>query len=548
MSWGDGTALDSTTPTIVANPNGTFSVQAHHTYAEESNPAVAGTNPYSILVTIHHDLAPNTTANDTANVSDPAVVVTQSGFALTPVEGRRRRHRDPGGLHRPWPRRATSSCSATVNWGDGTALDSSTPTIVANPNGTFSVQAHHTYAEESNPAVAGTNPYSILVTIHHDLALNTTANDSANVSDPAVIVTQSGFALTPVEGADTGIVTLAVFTDPGGAEATSDYSASVNWGDGTSLDSTTPTIVANANGTFSVQAHHTYAEESNPAVAGTNPYSILVTIHHDLAPNTTASGTANVSDPTVVVTQQAFSLVPVEGHDTGIVTLATFIDPGGAEATDDYTATIDWGDGSPLESTIPTIVANADGSFSVEANHIYKEESNPADPGSNPYGITVSISHGTAPTTMAYDMAVVSDPPVLVVQNNFAMHALEGQDTGKITLATFVDPGRASSVDSYTVSVAWGDGSKPDALTPMVVANPDGSFSVEAHHLYVEASLAALGSMIPFPIVVTIGHGTAPVATANDTAAVDDQPLTASLGSLTLTEGMEYSGAVASFY
>ena len=133
-----------------------------------------------------------------------------------------------------------------------------------------------------------------------------------------------------MEGADTGIVTLAVFTDPGGEEATSDYGATVNWGDGTALDSSTPTIVANPNGTFSVQAHHTYAEESNPAVAGTNPYSILVTIRHDLAPNTTANDTANVSDPAVVITQSGFALTPVEGADTGIVTLTVFTNPGGA--------------------------------------------------------------------------------------------------------------------------------------------------------------------------------------------------------------------------
>ena len=199
-----------------------------------------------------------------------------------------------------------------------------------------------------------------------------------------MVVTQSGFALTPVEGADTGIVTLAVFTDPGGAEATSDYSATVNWGDGTATDTTTPTIVANPNGTFSVQAHHTYAEESNPAVAGTNPYSILVTIHHDLAPNTTASDTANVSDPAVVVTQSGFALTPVEGADTGIVTLAVFADPGGAEGISDYGASVNWGDGTALDNTTPTIVANPNGTFSVQAHHTYAEESNPAVAGAQP--------------------------------------------------------------------------------------------------------------------------------------------------------------------
>src|SRR5439155_1271566 len=121
-------------------------------------------------------------------------------------------------------------------------------------------------------------------------------------SNPApVVVTQQGFVLSAVEGHDTGFVSLVTFKDPAGLKSLSDYGATVYWGDGTALDTTTPVIVDNHNGTYSVQAHHTYKEESASDHAGSTPYQVVVTIRHNLALNTTANDTATVSDAAVVV-------------------------------------------------------------------------------------------------------------------------------------------------------------------------------------------------------------------------------------------------------
>jgi hypothetical protein len=61
---------------------------------------------------------------------------------------------------------------------------------------------------------------------------------------------------------------VAMFSDPAGADATANYSASINWGDGTSAS--VGTIGANS-GTFTVAGTHTYAvivPESLPFFVG----------------------------------------------------------------------------------------------------------------------------------------------------------------------------------------------------------------------------------------------------------------------------------------
>jgi hypothetical protein len=105
------------------------------------------------------------------------------------------------------------------------------------------------------------------------------------VVDPPVAAT-GGFTFTAIAGAPAPLQTVATFTDPGGPEALSDYSATIGWGDNTS----SPAVILfdTSTGVFTVQGSHVYAQ------ARSN--TITVTIHHDAAPDATASGTANVTD------------------------------------------------------------------------------------------------------------------------------------------------------------------------------------------------------------------------------------------------------------
>src|SRR5262249_38706096 len=144
-----------------------------------------------------------------------------------------------------------------------------------------------------------------------------------------------------------GLVLLATFTDPGGPEEASDYSADVNWGDGTPTQAGAGGIALRGP---NVQGfgNHTHAQGEAPRpTRDRKRCPVTVRLHHD-PPTPTVGTTATVSDPAVRATG-GFTVTAAEGASSGSQTVATFTDPGGAEAVNNYTADINWGDGTPTQ-------------------------------------------------------------------------------------------------------------------------------------------------------------------------------------------------------
>jgi RHS repeat-associated protein len=506
ITWGDGS---TDVATITVN-NGVFSVTGSHTYAEESAPDHAGSNPYAIAVTVSHDGSSAVTASSTATVSDPSVTAT--GAALTPAERQSftaavATFTDPGGAE------AVSDYSATIAWGDG-STDGGTISV---NNGLFTVTGSHTYAEGSAADHAGSNPYGITVAVRHEGSSAVVVSSTASVSDAAMAATEA--ALTPVEG-QSFTAAVATFTDPGGAEALSDFAATIAWGDG-STDVGTITL---NNGVFTVTGSHTYAEESAADHAGSYPYAIAVNISHESAPAVTANSTATVSDPSMTATDAA--LTPVEGQSF-TAAVATFTDPGGAEAVSDYSATITWGDGSTDVGSITV----KNGAFSVTGSHTYAEESAPDHAGSNPYAIAVSISHEGAPAVTASSTATVSDPSMIVT--GAALTPVEGQSF-TTAVATFTDPGGAELTSDYSATIAWGDGSSD---VGSITLN-NGVFSVTDSHTYAEESAADHAGSNPYGITVTVNHEGSAAIAVSSTATVSDASLSATGQNVNATESL----------
>lgn len=148
-----------------------------------------------------------------------------------------------------------------------------------------------------------------------------------------------------------------------------------------------------------------------------------------------------VSDPAVVATG-GFMVTGSEGSSTGSQTVATFTDPGGAEALADYSADIAWGDSS---SSAGTITGPVGGVFTVSGSHTY------ADNG--PYTITVTIHHESAPDATALSAADIAN-----VAPTIAISGASNVDEGSpysLTLGAVTDPG-TDTVTAYIVH--WGDG------------------------------------------------------------------------------------------
>src|SRR5439155_103415 len=151
---------------------------------------------------------------------------------------------------------------------------------------------------------------------------------------------------------------IASFTDPAGVgvEPIGDFTATINWGDTTT---STGTVVSDGGGNYHVNAPaHTYVEEGT--------YTVNVTLQHDLlASLTTPAQTIIISDPSVVFNTTALTFNAREGQTSASQPVATFTDPGGAEALGEYSATIDWGDSTTSAGTI-TFSA---GTFTVSGAH-----------------------------------------------------------------------------------------------------------------------------------------------------------------------------------
>jgi YVTN family beta-propeller protein len=342
----------------------------------------------------------------------------------------------------------------------------------------FTVSGSHQYAEEGS--------YPINVTIHHDSAPNASAKSTATVADPAVAAT-GGFTVSATEGANSGSQTVATFTDPGGAEALTDYSAIIAWGDNTTSAGT----INYSNGVFTVSGSHQYAEEGS--------YAIAVTIHHDSAPDATAKSTASVADPAVAATG-GFAVRATEGANSGSQTVATFTDPGGAEALTDYSATIAWGDNATSSGTI----TYSNGVFTVSGSHQYAEEGS--------YPITVTIHHDSAPNATANSSAAVADANLDATGQN--SNGQEGIPlSSAVALFTDADPNGTTS--DYTATINWGDGSPASSGT----ISP--TFAVNGSHTYAEEGA--------YTVSVTIRDQGGSAATAMSTVTIAIVAPTASI-------------------
>ncbi|OWK41286.1 polymorphic toxin-type HINT domain-containing protein [Fimbriiglobus ruber] len=273
IAWGDGT---TSAGTVVSEGDGAYRVDAPaHTYTTSGSFTVVTTVAYETLPAV-------TSGGQTIAVADqpiigltvipPAAAVGQQTAANVVVA----MFTDPAGGDQP------SAFSAAINWGDDSNAD--TGTVVGLGGGRYQVTApDHTYA------AVGT--LTLTVTVTHDQLPPVSAAGSVTVTVDQVTDVVISPPLGTAMGVPTGAITgLATFTDPDDDddEATTDFSVTIEWGDGIT---STGTVVSLGGGSYRVDAPaHTYPE------AG--PYTITVTIQHDSLTPLVTRATVTVSAPT----------------------------------------------------------------------------------------------------------------------------------------------------------------------------------------------------------------------------------------------------------
>lgn len=311
---------------------------------------------------------------------------------------------------------------------------------------------------------------------------------------------------------------LGSFSDPDGGP----WTVSVAWGDNMST-------VFQTSSPGSLTGSHTYAEEVTRTV------SVTVTDNADQQSDST-SFQVSVTDPAVVAAGGA-TLTTTYGDEVGgaSMSLATFSDPGGAEPNSGdsgalashYTATIDWGDGSPTETGAITFSGAPGGQtdpFTVTGPaHRY-------DAGS--FTIMVTIDHEGVLSTATTPVVIDKADMYVSANDNSKAYGETATDTGTLSgvlnndgiTASFASSGdgAGSSVGNYTISATLAD---PNGrLGNYVVHETDANLTVSPADLYVTAApnsktYGAVASDVGTLTGVLNNDGiTASFASAGDTA------------------------------
>jgi hypothetical protein len=495
IDWGDGQTSDGT---VVANKRGGYDVLGTHTYA---------------AVQYHQHLDISVSVNEQRQSSDASIPTAQYSagdstqdqechilpaslqrWAMQPFDGggdwidigqsfsqfaAQITPSDAGG--------APSDFNGKVLWDDGTTTPSTFALATTVDDGSdFADPGVIDVSMTGSFATAGQHTGTLTVTA---FGLTQSVDVSVYISPPAVpwqpppVVAPIGdVALTPVVAFKNELFdsVLGTFTpadgtkfDPATAKVT------ISWGDGP-LD--TGTLVDNGDGTYSIRGSHTFEYTYNGDADGEWD-SVQVTIS-DAAGSAWGDTTKSVTvDPTRIdlsgVSDDWFSRKEFREREPFTTTLATFTPAqGDASATaDQYSATIDWGDG-----TISTgvISPHDGGGFDVNGTHTYEVD------GQQRPKITVTGPGG--PMSTHASLWLDHNPVVLTPSDGMKVQG--GTVSGPIVDFSDLDGVAADPSTSrvyHAALIDWGDGTVTQgviALSPDATGAPTDVSIVSGQHTY----------------------------------------------------------------
>ncbi|HEV3340686.1 MAG TPA: DUF4214 domain-containing protein, partial [Pirellulales bacterium] len=221
-------------------------------------------------------------------------------------------------------------------------------------------------------------------------ALGTAGTFQIAARDAALTAT-GGFTYSATQGSAATAQTIATFTDPGGAEALADYSATIDWGDGTSVTAGTLSVDPNTR-VFTVAGEHAYAQPGT--------FTVKVSLAHETAPAITATSSANIASATITgsggIVATAVAVTGYEYSAPTSIAVATFTDGDGSLPAGDFSASINWGDGRTSAGS----VSLSSGTYTITGSHEYLDEGR--------YTVQVSVAETAGTPTNGATSATVA--------------------------------------------------------------------------------------------------------------------------------------------
>lgn len=431
-------------------------------------------------------------------------LVVGGGVTLQAAEGSAMNDAIVGSFYDPNGGAGEGSYSITIDWGDGVVTPGG---LIDEGGGNFYIVGSHAYQGE------GGNYQISFNVARPDYSLSGKGTSTAVVIDPAVVV--QGYAISTY-GTSVQNAIVASFTDPAGNDATTEYQATIDWGDG----STSAGYIEfyGATGVFEVFGGHSYNQPGS--------YQLQVTIAHDTSPAVQVAAVADLLQPALQAAG-GFTISTAEGAMFSNQVVATFTDPVNSGG---YSANVDFGDGSSVAGA--TIEALGGGNYEVLASHEYT-----SDPLME--AITVTVTRGSdGNSATVTSIAEVVDSAV-DAGGGYTINTMAGTAFSQQLVGRFIDPAGADATGSYAANIDWGDG---QTTAGTIVADASGDFNVLGGHEY-----ASAGS---FTIQVEIQHGSAPAVGVTSQAIVAD-PMPSNLSSIAeqlTNSAASYGDFVASAY
>ena len=318
---------------------------------------------------------------------------------------------------------AGDAFTLTVDWGDG-----SMPQVFNYSAGTTSFVETHQYLDD-NPTATPSDIYTINLTLSDSINSDT---DLTSVTVNNAQPTLTNIAVNPSTIPVGGTSTLSGTINDAGSFDTHDLT--INWGDGS------PNAVLNlAAGVTTFSANHQY----NTGGA----FTIAITATDDDTGSANGGASITVSQPPVL--SNVAVATPINENDTATLSGNIF----DANASDVFTLTVDWGDGSPAQSfNYPA------GTSSFSQTHQYLDD-NPTATSADNYTISLTLSDGSGNDTDSVVVTVNNAAPVL--SNLLVSPATINVGATTNLSGTVSDAGAA---DTHQIVINWSDGSPTTTL------------------------------------------------------------------------------------
>ncbi len=446
IDWGDDSAQ---TPGTISGSNGFFSVSGSHTFSAnnfDGNP----TEDFTVNVSLA-ETAPGT---QTGSFQATVHVTSQllfTNFISTVYEG------STAGLITQMTDAVLTDTAAGMTgeicWCDVEACETAS---IKGGNGNFSIYSNRLINLDENQTLG-----CVFVEVSVDAVSSASVGferDDLPVLDAPISATPKSLQIQP-NVAWTG--DIGGFVDGNQFATSADYvSASINWGDGSAASA--GTIQRNGEtGVFSVIGTHTYATPS-PA-----PYTATVSVVDVGGSTVTIKSSVLVIDTILKVT--GATNVVGKGVASSL-TAGTFTISDLGSLSTNFTASVDWGDGSTVSTG--TVVGSR-GEFVVSADHTY------ATTGTFTTIVTVTDTRGGGGVGTGNGSSIVTSGLLTL---NVPASIVEYAGEAFNWTFTFDDAEAGATAAKYAISIDWGDATTASKAT--VTSNANGGFEAAAGHTY----------------------------------------------------------------